>query len=505
MIPWAVSGPRVRVLLFSLVLLALPFAVVEITPCVDLPQHVAQARLFVEHAGDGESPYVIQWLTPYWLAYAPLILLYFVLPPLLAGKIGLWLLAAALTTAIHVVASRRDRPPEAAVLASVFVFGSSLYWGFISFLAGMAVFLGWTLVCCGPPRGWRRDLAIFFLWSWLLYFAHALWLLAALAWLGARTLLLERRRLAEGVVRFAAAAPALLVLLLRSRSLSSPQFDLAARWFDWPMGRLVRVEDAVLGGLRGPVETVLVLLALAWVLAGLVAARRAVSPRPRLDTELALGGAFFLAAYLLLPDRYLNTLLFAQRWAPMAAILLVLAVPPPPRVSVFLRRAAIAAAVAGFVVVTALSWRAYDSEELAGLHEALQELPEAPSVLGLDLRKESAFFDARPGLQQFAWAQALRGGTLNFSFAEHPASLVIHRPGWKPSWTPGLEWHPERLQPTDFSYFDFVLVNADPKFHALLGELGAVAPVTDTLPWRLYRVVKGTPRGPRQGTDRPPP
>ena len=49
--------------------MAVPFLSVQFPPVADLPQQVAQARLFWEALADPGGPYRVQWLTPYGLAY----------------------------------------------------------------------------------------------------------------------------------------------------------------------------------------------------------------------------------------------------------------------------------------------------------------------------------------------------------------------------------------------------------------------------------------------------
>src|SRR5215813_8474311 len=69
--PWAAV---LRVLLATVccLLLAVPFVSVRFPPITDLPQHLAQIRLFHETIAAPDSPYRVQWLTPYILAYVPL-------------------------------------------------------------------------------------------------------------------------------------------------------------------------------------------------------------------------------------------------------------------------------------------------------------------------------------------------------------------------------------------------------------------------------------------------
>ena len=94
----------------------------------------------------------------------------------------------------------------------------------------------------------------------------------------------------------------------------------------------------------------------------------------------------------------------------------------------------------------------------------------------------------RPFLQTVAWAQVLRGGTLNFSFASFSTSLVVFRSDLPPPWTPQLHLFPRHLRSTDLDHFDYVIVNGPPDVHDGLVAAGRLAPVTTTGPWRLYRV-----------------
>ena len=55
-------------------------------------------------------------------------------------------------------------------------------------------------------------------------------------------------------------------------------------------------------------------------------------------------------------------------------------------------------------------------------------------------------------------------------------------------WTRGLEWFPERLTPSDFSHFDYALVNAEDWRHPSLAVSRDLTPVTGQGRWRLYRI-----------------
>src|SRR5262245_37973151 len=69
--PAEVESARARMVaaLLGGALLALPFLAVRFPPITDLPQHVAQIRLFLAALADPDGAYRIQWFTPYSAAY----------------------------------------------------------------------------------------------------------------------------------------------------------------------------------------------------------------------------------------------------------------------------------------------------------------------------------------------------------------------------------------------------------------------------------------------------
>ena len=196
----------------------------------------------------------------------------------------------------------------------------------------------------------------------------------------------------------------------------------------------------------------------------------------------------------MLPDKYMHTIQFAQRWMPFAAMLLLLAM-PTPRLQPALLRTAVVGIAGVFVATTAIKWIAFERDELTGLTAVLERLPPSSRVLGLNYQPNSAFVRDRPFLQTYAWAQVLKGGTLAFSFASFSTSLVVFRSDRPPPWTPKLYWYPTRLRPKDLDHFDYVIVNGTPEDHeqVVTGNIvwRRLAPVTTTGRWRLYRVKQG--------------
>lgn len=483
---------RVVAALLCSALVALPFLMVRFPPITDLPQHVAQIRLLLSALTEPGTVYRIQWWTPYSAAYVLLGAAWALCSPLNAGRAAMVAIGVLWTLAIHGLAARRRRPLAAAVLASALFFNQTVYWGFLSFAVGWPAFVLWLLLTArAPTPGARvRESAKYCAVAALLYVSHVLWLAAGVLWLLV-VAVLHRVPLSVTLRRLAGVAPVLLAAAVWYPSLAASGFGSDTVWVVPPTARLsyTWLAEGVLGGLRGPSEPLLLVIVAAWVAGGLWQAR--APRRSPIDRDLLAAAVLLFALALFLPDKHTNTIQFAARWLPAAAVLLVLAVPAPAPAAGL--QPALALATTGvFCLTTAVAWQRFERDELSGLPEVLASLPPGPRVLGLDFVKESAVVVGRPFLQTFAYAQVVRGGTLNFSFAEFAPSPVVFRAPASPPWTGGLEWFAERVRPSDFPYFDYVVVNAGDALHRRLAAETTLVPQADGGRWRLYRVVSGT-------------
>jgi hypothetical protein len=493
---------RERGMLFviSALLVLVPFFVVTIPPVTDLPQHLAQMRLLDEALANPEGLYRIQWWTPYSLSYAILALTGLVAPAPLAGRLALAIVALLWVAAAHALAASRRRSPLAAVLASLFVFSNVIYWGFLSFAIGWPFFVAWMLLSRRELHR-RGEVLEFAAIGLALYVSHALWLLAGIAWLGVVTLedLARARRRPDALrpllrlvsLRACALAPAVIALAVWAPGFRASNAHAPAVWSTTPLARLNPdwLVDAALGGLRGFTEWLLLGVVAAWLVIAVVQHRRQL--REAIDVPLLLGAALLGLFALFLPDNYMHTMHLSQRWMPAAVVLLLLAM-PAPRLRPALYTTAAVGCAAAFVVATAMSWIAFERRELTGLAAAVERLPPNPRVLGLDYQQKSEFVRGRPFLQTYAWAQVFKGGTLNFSFASFPSSLVVFRSERPTPWTPKLYWYPDRLRASDLTHFDYVIVNGTPGAHRAVMREWRFVPLTTTGSWRLYRIDHGT-------------
>jgi len=389
---------------------------------------------------------------------------------------------------IHIIASRRARSAAAATLSCVFILNHMVYWGFYSFEMGWPAFLIWfSLGTEESSEG--LSLRDAFLWlgcAFLLYISHVLWFLAGIAWLLLRGMVF-RRPLKEIIIRLAYVAPLVVAAWIWYPSIAGSSMATPPLWGSSPIERLsfLWLSDAAIGGIKGPGDLFFFAAALVWLLVSIFQNRSNL--KSLIDKELLLAAAVSFAFVLFLPDKYMNTIRFSQRWMPPMMIMLLLAVPPPV-VRPFLRQTTALAIVAAFSLTTTAAWLKFEQEELAGLKEALASLPNSPKVLGLDLVQKSDVINGHPFIQVFAYSQVLKGGALNFSFAEFSPCLVVFKDSSPKPWTGGLEWFPGRVQESDLRYFDYVLINGTEQIHAVSRAQPKLVPVTKEGRWRLYRV-----------------
>jgi len=489
----AVAADRRRDRLLPLaaccLLVVVPFLSVQFPPITDLPQHLAQIRLFHETLADPGTPYRIQWSTPYLVAYLPLSVAWWLSPGAGAGRLAMLMVALLWMLAIHGLAFARGRAAAAAVLASVLFFNHATYWGFYSFLIGWPVFVLWFLLTTRRATAGGRfaEAGMYLGTAALLYLSHALWLAAGTAWFLLRAAV-TRTPAGTAAFRLACFSPVLVMAAVWYPRMSAAGFTSLTRWQDAPSGRLSYswIVDSTLGGLHGPLEYAMIALLAGWVALGVYQNRERLSAG--VDRDLCLAAGLLFTAALLLPSLHQSTIAFESRWQPLAAVTLVLGAPVPTWDRT-LRTVTALAVVAVFVVVTSLAWVRFERDEWDGLTESLEALPENPRVIGLDYVKTSPIVKGRPFLQGFAYAQVVRGGQVNFSFADlAPMAVVYKVRRARTPWTRGIEWYVERAKRSDLGYFDHAVVNAEREQHAALASVSELVPVTGEGRWRLYRI-----------------
>lgn len=473
-----------------LAMAVLPILITRYPPSTDLPQHLAQIRLFEEALKDPGGPYVVNWAAPGNLIYAVIFVLRTVVPPAWMARAALAFLVILWIATINLLAVARGRPMVSAIVASILVFNQSFYWGFLNYLIGVPVFILWFVL---TTKSWGHRFWEYYAGlvgtSFLLYGSHALWLAAGGAWL-VFIGLLKRIEAKEFILRLATLIPcgigALLWYPRLSLARAASGLDVAPHWsplFD----RLSSFVDATFGGIRGPVEIIVFILLYVWC--GLSVWQNRKRLGGLIDRDMLAAGGFFLPIIMIAPDKFMNTIFFGSRWIPVAMIFILLSLPAPSIRRLSAKTLALAVAAA-FFLITAIAWHNYGAEDLTGFQEGLDRLPASSRVLGLDLIKESDIIKGRPFLQLFAYAQVFKGCELNFSFAEHYSGLVAYKTKRNISWTPRLDWFAAKVQRTDYTFFDYVLVNGSEADFKTLSTFRELFPMTFSGRWRLYQIQK---------------
>lgn len=478
-----------------LVLVILPFFFSQFIPCTDLPQHLAQIRLLqTALENPSQSEYEIHWIGANTLIYYLLGFNWLLFSPIVAGKITVIELAILWIISIYALARHSQQNIYPVIIGCLFIFNHSLYWGFLNFLMGFPIFTLWYIFIISPKKKFSFLLTIVLtiIISSLLFLAHTLWLMSAFI-----SLLMVVTRKKRSIIQIAMRLIGLIPIGIYSiiwfpqleKIRTTIGFDTKAHWVYSPIERLNPkwIIDGILGGLKGPIEAIVLLIILIWIFLSIKTNLKDIRRQINKDFIWICIVLAFIVFFA--PDKYVNTIYFASRWAPIAMIFLLLSLPIPRFSKIHLTTYALLPLVI-ISFATSYIWYKFDLEENSGLRESLNRITKKAGVIGLDFVQESKFICGRPFLQTFAYSQVLHGGNLNFSFAEHHSGIVSYKEIRKIKWTPGLEWFARRVNSSDFKEFDFALINATEQLHNILSEKSEIRPLTNRGRWRLYGCVK---------------
>lgn len=486
-----------RLLVVSLLFIALPFLLVRFVPATDLPQHLAQIRLVEEIIKNPhQTIYTINWYGANSLVYGLLGLNWAIFDPVLAGKMTLLEIALGWCCSIFLLARRARRAAAPAVLASIFIFNASLYWGLINFFIGLPFFVLWYLAVIDSKSrrrpAWGETILIFGI-SISLFLAHVLWLLAAAFFL----ILADVRRRVHfrhiwhrwlGLVPIAVYSALWFPNFVAAQNIFHS--TMGVYWLTPPWERLDLswIAEYALAGPRGPIGFVLYGGVFLWIGASIVTNWKNIR-RAFIDKYVIIGILLLLFSFFA-PDQYVNTILFSARWLSVGMIFLLLGL-PEPRVPKLHSLVASILILALFSIVTSIQWARFEATENSGLKESLENIQDDSKVLGLDFQRTSNILYGRPFFQTFAYAQAIHGGELNFSFAEHHGGIVsFAQRDTTTKRTRGLEWFPDRVRFGDLRHYDYVLIHGSDDVHRGFSSLPLLKMLTNDANWRLYRCLK---------------
>lgn len=245
---------------------------------LDLGQQLDQIRLFGEVLA-GEHPELrVTWLGSNKLGYLPLGVASLVAPVEWLPRVALLLVAACWLAAVHAIGAWLGRPVAVSILASTLLLGCVFYAGMFNFLLGVVSLAYWAR----ELREERRDRPIVRVYFSTLggialaYLAHGLWLVVG-GFAVATYALLVHFRPRETLARALAVATFQPLAFAWANQLEVSGWQTSSKMILAPLGRLADPDIAAsiaYGGLRGPVEPLLLSLLLLWIALGLWRAAR---------------------------------------------------------------------------------------------------------------------------------------------------------------------------------------------------------------------------------------
>lgn len=519
-------------------LCVLPPLWVTYPPATDLPQHLAQVAQAVR--GEVDPGHTVAWFAPNNLVYLPILLLWQLVGPERVAGCCLALLAALWVLSHFAVAVTFRRPLLAAALASVLFYNGILYWGMLNFMLAWPVFLLWyilfsKLVTSDGRFEWRLYPWLV-LCTFLLAWSHVLALgLSGIVGLALSLRGALRLPLRTHLVRLTSFAPCVVLTLPWVAALSQQREDagfiMGAIWSQTLLARLRTVLlDTVSSGDK-MFNVLMFFVLLVWIAGGVRWHRKKLDARAtvtetsagedalsrgeqaapakvpplrsrnsalrwdgpaRWDQGLLTSGCVLAVLYLVLPDKYLNTIYFGFRFFPWAMVLLVLA-SPGPQLAPLVKNVVGAAVLAAFSLLTSLHWIRFERDDLDGLTLALDKLPQEASLVGFDFLYQSpSFHSERPFMHLAAYGSVLKSARLNFDFSRHGTGL-LRGPIPQDPWTPGIEWAAHWARPSDLRYFQYILVGRERWDNQYFPNREWLRPVTFSGTWRLHESLLWSP------------
>ena len=476
----------------TIALIAMPFAVVDWLPMIDLPHHLSQARLVGKVLSGNQPDMAINWLSPNTLTtwfLAGLTLL----PPLTAAKVAVFGLITLSIIGLTLLAKKIGGSPAIIPLSAALLLNQTFYWGFLPFMAGFAALLFLVSAWFSLSRfSWREQISLALLFL-LVYFSHIFWFAISILAVVLIALDSPQRNIRLRTILFAA-LPAVGLTLFWYPSMHdnwmNAGYDMAPKW-TFPLSVRLRPDYAsyAISGLKSNMNLLLVMTTLLFMIFG---AAKTIAGKGRIVSAPLLGlASILLVVYLSMPDKYNNTILFSVRWLPYALIFCLLGCFAPVqdkrwRVGTLSLSLMV---LGGYALLTADIWNNIEKEELSGLQQALDKLPPKQNVIGLNYILESEFlYTDNPFVTIAVYAHALKDCEVNFSFAEHASSLVTYKANPVRPYKNNLTYYSELVSRKDVSYVDYVLVNADDLKHYKVSAFLGITPITHEGRWRLYKV-----------------
>lgn len=505
----ATVGSRLGYLAFALLFAVvtvgavLPLWLVPFPPLQDLPQHLAAIRILhsYEDPSFGFAEYFqvdlfrTQYLAYYWVCH----LLSYVWDVATANLLLISATLVAIPYALACLLRALGRDPAWALFVVPLTYNPHLILGFLNFLAAIPLMLWGLALAVWQQRAYRRWRAV--LLGCILvvaFYTHVVPFALLAVGVGLLALGSNLHKTGVGLLPLVPVVPAAIHWLLVSPAgqatataagLANGRHPLGFRTWDRALGQLpVWLSDVFAGN-----HDLLVLKLWGTLLVGVGSVglvfrcRRApVDGLQRLQQRLWPLPFLAVVGYFYAPSAYDWIWPIAERFALLAAILVVCLLPRLERVQRTVALSLLVIVCGAHITVAQQALRGF-SEEVGDIDGAIAAIPPKQRVVGLIFQRDSNHVRFSPFLHYVALYQARKGGVVMFSFAEFPQSPITFRPENRPPQVrPRWEWLPRTVNPRrDLGYYDYVLVRGGPG--QIERQRRSFEEVFRSPHWRVYR------------------
>ena len=469
------------------------FLMMRDLPMVDLPQHAAQIAIWLNF-GNPEyhaDQFVLNFRTPYLLAYLVARLLAIGVGVMISLKLVIWLAVVGQVLGLHFLCKRLGHDPWLALLGLPLGLGYTFLFGFVSYIVALPL----LYLCVGLAAGYaaRPSLA-----AGAMLVTTLMAVLVSHGFAFAQTLLFVGPLLMFGKGSIGARSLPLLLPISAAAAWLMPSQAAARLGVDlWEpgLGRLVSLPGILVGSGVKDIDAGLYGLLLLLLL-GLT-----FGPLVR-SLGRTLPGVFIVLGFCAFPEVYRGYPLLWPRFAMLLVPAMLLAFRPRTEVGrlvAFGRQATMLAAVAVWVLLFALRASEFN-RDTSHFHEIVDTLPSGLRVRPIVFDPESHAFPDLPVFTHLpAYYFVAKGGTQGYSFAMYPTSVIRYRDGTVPKMRAGEEWAPEafRIEAELRDYDCFIVHSKHDRYHELFGlSNGAVELRDHAGDWSSYCVRKVTVTAP---------
>jgi len=453
----------------------------EYPPIADFMPHLGQIQSFWWEIKRSDNIYAINWWAPNTLYYYLLVLFNLIMPPITACK---WLWVTIYSTQILALYRLQQKLKSSYanfLLCMVLSFNMNLYWGFGNYI------LACTILLYIIATTKRMNVFMKFVSTLLLAWSH-IFILAPLTVyeiVAYKQFPREKRKWLHFSPLIVTSIWVLCWMVfdftVKSKGALAYNFPIVSRIsLEW-------LFQSIQGGIQSKAEVLVAVTVLSLIVFSIYKHIQI----SQANLNIILVGVAFFCIGIILPDKGMNTVRASQRWIPVAIQIFLLTLSTVPHRTLDRIMTGSTMLVSGiFILATWNAWHCFQNYDLSGLREAIDLIPKNSHLIVLDYVGFGENFQTRSVMHAGSYAQVIMGAIPQASFADNPAAFVRYR---NPrTYSPNLEWYPNRITQSDVDQSDVMLIGGKPEVHTKYIQSGRLVPLNTSSEavWRVYRIKK---------------